>query len=75
MILDLGGGAGHFAKTLSNYFDYVHLMDFAPITQSERIICSSGNLNNLLPCDDSFDALVSLGKWFSDNLGIVAVNA
>ena len=75
MILDLGGGAGHFAKTLSNYFDYVNLMDFAPITQSERIICSSGNLNNLLPCDDSFDALVSLGKWFSDNLAIVAVNA
>ena len=82
MIPDLGGGAGHFAKTLSNYFDYVHLMDFAPITQSERIICSSGNLNNLLPCDDnllpcddSFDALVSLGKWFSDNLAIVAVNA
>jgi hypothetical protein len=65
MILDLGGGAGHFAQTLSNYFDYVHLMDFAPITQSERIICSSGNLNNLLPYDDSSDALV---LWKSSNI-------
>jgi hypothetical protein len=44
MILDLGGGAGHFAKTLSNYFDYVHLMDFAPITQSERLFVAQAIL-------------------------------
>ena len=61
MILDLGGGAGHFASTLINYFDQTHLIDFAPTIQSKRIICSSGNLNNSLPfSDNSFDAVVSL---------------
>lgn len=61
MVLDLGGGAAHFAKTLTNYFEYVHLMDFAPIVRSERIICSSGNLNDTLPYSDAtFDAVVSL---------------
>jgi len=60
-VLDLGGGAGHFAGTLINYFEHVHLMDFAPIIQSERIICSSGNLNDSLPYSDAtFDAVVSL---------------
>jgi len=61
MVLDLGGGAAHFAKTLTNYFEYVHLMDFAPIVRSERIMCSSGNLNDTLPYSDAtFDAVVSL---------------
>jgi len=61
MVLDLGGGAGHFTRTLTDYFEYVHLMDFAPIIQSKRIICSSGNLNELLPYSDAtFDAVVSL---------------
>src|SRR5215475_1045485 len=61
MVLDLGGGAGHFTRTLTDYFEYVHLMDFAPIIQSERIICSSGNLNDSLPYSDAtFDAVVSL---------------
>jgi 2-polyprenyl-3-methyl-5-hydroxy-6-metoxy-1,4-benzoquinol methylase len=60
-ILDLGGGAGHFARTLINYFDHVHLIDFAPTIKSERIICSSGNFNRSLPYpDDNFDAVVSL---------------
>ena len=36
-------------------------MDFAPIVRSERIICSSGNLNDTLPYSDAtFDAVVSL---------------
>jgi SAM-dependent methyltransferase len=61
MVLDLGGGAGHFAETLTNYFEHVHLMDFSPIIHSKRIICSSGNLNELLPYSDAtFDAVVSL---------------
>lgn len=61
MVLDLGGGAGHFAKSLIRYFKYVHLLDFAPAIQPKRIICSSGNLNNSLPYSDStFDAVVSL---------------
>jgi hypothetical protein len=46
MVLDLGGGAGHFAKILLDYFEYVHLMDFAPVNQSERIIYGSGDLNH-----------------------------
>jgi 2-polyprenyl-3-methyl-5-hydroxy-6-metoxy-1,4-benzoquinol methylase len=61
MILDLGGGTGHFAKTLSSYFENVHLLDFAPTIQPNRIISSSGDLNNSLPYSDStFDAVVSL---------------
>jgi 2-polyprenyl-3-methyl-5-hydroxy-6-metoxy-1,4-benzoquinol methylase len=60
-VLDLGGGAGNFARTLINQFEYVHLMDFAPAIQSERIICSSGDLNGSLPyLDATFDAVVSL---------------
>jgi 2-polyprenyl-3-methyl-5-hydroxy-6-metoxy-1,4-benzoquinol methylase len=61
MILDLGGGAGVFSRTLINYFDHVHLMDFAPTIQSKRIICSSGDLKNSLPySDNTFDVVVSL---------------
>ena len=61
MVLDLGGGAGHFAKILIDYFEYVHLMDFAPVNQSERIIYRSGDLNQPLPYSDAtFDAIVSL---------------
>ena len=61
MVLDLGGGAGHFARTLTGYFEYVHLMDFAPIIQSERVICSSGDLNKALPYSDAtFDVVISL---------------
>lgn len=60
-VLDLGGGAGHFAGTLINYFEHVHLMDFAPLIQSGRIIYCSGNLNESLPYSDAtFDAIVSL---------------
>jgi 2-polyprenyl-3-methyl-5-hydroxy-6-metoxy-1,4-benzoquinol methylase len=61
MVLDLGGGAGHFARTLTHYFEHVHLIDFAPIIQSERIICCSGDLNRPLPYSDAtFNAVVSL---------------
>jgi 2-polyprenyl-3-methyl-5-hydroxy-6-metoxy-1,4-benzoquinol methylase len=60
-VLDLGGGAGYFARILTDYFEYIHLMDFAPIIQSERIIYSSGDLNESLPYSDAtFDAIVSL---------------
>jgi 2-polyprenyl-3-methyl-5-hydroxy-6-metoxy-1,4-benzoquinol methylase len=60
-VLDLGGGAGNFLETLINYFEHVHLMDFAPIIQPGRIIYSSGNLNESLPYSDAtFDAIVSL---------------
>jgi len=60
-VLDLGGGAGDFTGTLINYFEHVHLMDFAPLIQSGRIIYCSGNLNESLPYSDAtFDAIVSL---------------
>jgi hypothetical protein len=36
-------------------------MDFAPMIQSERIICSSGDLNEPLPYSDAtFDAVIAL---------------
>jgi len=61
MVLDLGGGAGHFAATLTNYFEQVHVIDFSPIITSKRILCSSGDLNERLPYSDAtFDAVVSL---------------
>jgi 2-polyprenyl-3-methyl-5-hydroxy-6-metoxy-1,4-benzoquinol methylase len=74
-ILDLGGGRGNFTKTLIDYFHFecVHFMDsapliqsvrgkyFAPLIQSGRIICSSGDLNEALPyLDATFDAVISL---------------
>jgi len=61
LVLDLGGGAGHFARILADYFECIYLIDFAPVIQSERIICCSGDLNRSLPyADATFDAVVSL---------------
>jgi SAM-dependent methyltransferase len=60
-VLDLGGGVGNFAKLLVAQFNRIHLLDFSPTKECERIICDSGDLNGPLPYPDAnFDLVVSL---------------